>query len=178
MTLRVRDARPDDVPAITTLYAQEVRAGVATYEYDAPDEAEMTVRMQAVISNGFPYLIAENDGVFLGYAYASSYRSRAGYRWTVEDTVYVVSEAQGQGIGAALLAHLIEQCEARGFRQMIAVIGEAANGASVALHEKFGFSTVGIFQGLGRKHGRWLDTLQMQRALGSGSHDAPADEIS
>ena len=129
-----------------------------------------------MIDNGFPYLVAENDGVFAGYAYASSYRGRTGYRWTVEDTVYVVPEANGRGIGSALLAHLIEQCEARGFRQMIAVIGESANGASVALHQKFGFRTVGVFQGLGRKQGRWLDTVQMQRALGSGNDDAPSDE--
>lgn len=176
MTVRVREATLADVPAIAALYAREVREGVATYEYDAPGEVEMAARMQAVIDNGFPYLVAEHDGIFAGYAYASSYRGRTGYRWTVEDTVYVVPEANGRGIGSALLAQLIEQCEARGFRQMIAVIGESANGASVGLHEKFGFRTVGVFQGLGRKHGRWLDTVQMQRTLGSGNDDAPSDE--
>ena len=177
MNVRVREATLADIPAITALYAREVREGVATYEYDMPDESAMAMRMEAVIDNGFPYLIAENDSDFAGYAYASSYRGRTGYRWTVEDTVYVLPDAQGHGVGSALLATLIEQCEARGFRQMIAVIGESANGASVALHEKFGFRTVGIFQGLGRKHGRWLDTVQMQRALGSGNDDAPADEL-
>lgn len=177
MTLRVRTATLADVPAITALYAREVREGVATYEYDAPGEVEMAARMQAVIGHGFPYLVAEHDGNFAGYAYASSYRGRSGYRWTVEDTVYVLPEAHGKGIGSALLAQLIEQCEACGFRQMIAVIGESANGASVALHEKFGFRTVGIFQGLGRKQGRWLDTVQMQRALGSGNNDSPADHL-
>ena len=175
MTLRVRAATLADVPDITALYAREVREGVATYEYDAPGEVDMAARMQALIDHGFPYLVAEHDGTFAGYAYASSYRGRTGYRWTVEDMVYVVFEAHGKGIGSALLAQLIAQCEARGFRQMIAVIGESANGPSVALHEKFGFRTVGIFQGLGRKHGRWLDTVQMQRALGSGNSDSPAD---
>ena len=177
MTLRVRAATLADVPAITALYAREVREGVATYEYDAPGDMDMAARMQAVTDNGFPYLVAELDGAFAGYAYASRYRARTGYRWTVEDTVYVVPEAGGRGIGSALLAQLIEQCEDRGFRQMIAVIGESANGASVALHEKFGFRTVGVFQGLGRKHGRWLDTVQMQRALGSGNDDSPADDL-
>ena len=175
MTVRVREATLADVPAITALYAREVREGAATYEYSAPDEVEMAARMQAVIDNGFPYLVAEHDGVFAGYAYASSYRGRVGYRWTVEDTVYVLPNLHGHGVGSALLAHLIQQCEARGFRQMLAVVGESANGPSVALHEKFGFRTVGVFQGLGRKHGRWLDTVQMQRALGSGNADSPAD---
>jgi phosphinothricin acetyltransferase len=178
MTLRVREATPADVPAITALYAREVRDGVATYEYDVPGEVEMTARMQALTSAGFPFLVAEHDGVFAGYAYASSYRTRAGYRWTVEDTVYVLPGAHGQGVGSMLLARLIELCEDHGFRQMIAVIGESANGASLALHEKFGFRTVGVFRGLGRKHGRWLDTVQMQRALGNGDSDTPADELS
>jgi phosphinothricin acetyltransferase len=96
----------------------------------------------------------------------------------VEDTVYVLPGAHGQGVGSMLLVRLIELCEDHGFRQMIAVIGESANGASLALHEKFGFRTVGVFRGLGRKHGRWLDTVQMQRALGNGDSDTPADELS
>jgi phosphinothricin acetyltransferase len=178
MIVRVRGASISDIPAITALYAREVRDGVATYEYDAPDEVEMALRMRAVVDKGFPYLVAELDGNFVGYAYASAYRGRTGYRWTVEDTVYVAGDASGNGIGSALLAELIRQCEGRGFRQMIAVIGESANGASMALHEKFGFRTVGVFRGLGRKHGRWLDTVQMQRALGDGDSDTPADELS
>ena len=177
MNLQLRSATFADIPSIQQLYALEVRDGVATYEYDTPDEAEMARRMGELLDKGFPFLVAELDGVFAGYAYASSYRGRAGYRWTVEDTVYVTPAAKGRGIGRALLAKLIEQCEALGFRQMVAVIGEPGNGASVALHEKLGFRTVGVFAGLGRKHGRWLDTVQMQRALGSGDSDAPADEI-
>jgi phosphinothricin acetyltransferase len=176
LPLHIRDATEADIPAIAALYAEEVRERVATYEYDVPDEAEMAQRMRAVQAAGYPYFVAERDGRFAGYAYASSYRSRIGYRWTVEDTVYIVPEHQGQGVGKALLQRLIDACEASGFRQMIAVIGEPANGASVALHEKLGFRTVGVFQGLGRKHGRWLDTVQMQRALGAGDGAAPSDE--
>lgn len=176
MPLHIRDASEADIPAITALYADEVRERVATYEYDVPDEAEMAQRLRAVQAAGYPYLVAERDGQFAGYAYASSYRSRIGYRWTVEDTVDIAPGHQGQGIGKALLRHLIDACEAKGYRQMVAVIGEPANGASVALHEKLGFRTVGVFQGLGRKHGRWLDTVQMQRALGAGDGTAPSDE--
>ena len=176
MPLHIRDASEADIPAIASLYADEVRERVATYEYDVPDETEMAQRMRAVQAAGYPYVVAERDGRFAGYAYASSYRSRIGYRWTVEDTVYIVPEHQGQGVGKALLQYLIDACAARGFRQMVAVIGEPANGASVALHEKLGFRTIGVFQGLGRKHGRWLDTVQMQRALGAGDGTAPSDE--
>ena len=176
MPLHIRDASEADIPAIAALYADEVRERVATYEYDVPDETEMAQRMRAVQAAGYPYVVAERDGRFAGYAYASSYRSRIGYRWTVEDTVYIVPEHQGQGVGKALLQYLIDACAARGFRQMVAVIGEPANGASVALHEKLGFRTIGVFQGLGRKHGRWLNTVQMQRALGAGDGTAPSDE--
>ena len=176
MNLQLRDAVPPDIADIQQLYAREVRQGVATYEYEVPDEAEMARRFQELRQKGFPFLIAELDGQFAGYAYASSYRARIGYRWTVEDTVYVAADAQGLGIGRALLSRLMEDCTALGFRQMVAVIGEPGNGASVALHEKLGFKTIGIFPGLGRKHGRWLDTVQMQCALGSGNQQAPQDE--
>jgi len=176
LNLQLRDAVLSDIADIQQLYAREVREGVATYEYEVPDEAEMAHRFQELRQKGFPFLIAELDGQFAGYAYASSYRARIGYRWTVEDTVYVTADAQGRGIGRALLSRLMEDCTALGFRQMVAVIGEPGNGASVALHEKLGFKTIGIFPGLGRKHGRWLDTVQMQCALGSGNQQAPQDE--
>ncbi len=176
MALTIRDATATDVPAITALYAREVDERVATYEYDAPDESEMARRMREIMGAGYPYVVAELDGAFAGYAYASSYRSRIGYRWTVEDTVYIPPEFQGRGIGKALLAHLIDACTARGYRQMVAVIGEPGIGASIALHERLGFTTVGVFRGLGRKHGRWLDTVQMQRALGDGDSGIPAGE--
>jgi phosphinothricin acetyltransferase len=176
LNLQLRTADRSDIPHIHALYAREVREGVATYEYETPDEAEMARRMDELLDQRYPYLVAEVEGTFAGYAYASAYRTRAGYRWTVEDTVYVTAEAQGKGVGRALLARLITDCEALGFRQMVAVIGEPGNGASVALHEKLGFNLIGIFPGLGRKHGRWLDTVQMQRALSSGNNEAPSQE--
>lgn len=176
MPLIVRDATPADVPAISDLYATEVREHVNTYEYDVPDEAEMAHRMRTVVDAGYPYLVAEVDGQFAGYAYASSYRARIGYRKTVENSVYVVQGLKGRGIGAALMQALLDACEARGYRQMIAVIGEPSNTASIRLHEKFGFTLVGIFRGIAWKHGRWLDTVQMQRSLGAGTDAPPQDE--
>ena len=169
----IRTAVAGDLPAITALYAREVDEHVATYEYDAPDQAEMTRRWQSIVTQGYPYIVAELDGRFAGYAYASSYRTREGYRWTVEDTVYIVPELQGRGVGRALLQRLIDDCTALGFRQMVAVVGDVSNAASIALHERLGFRTVGVFAGLGRKHGRWLDTVQMQLALGAGRTSPP-----
>lgn len=173
MSLRLRPAIATDIAAITGLYGREVREGVATYELVAPDEAELARRWQGLVAQGFPYLVAELAGRFAGYAYASTYRTREGYRWTVEDTVYVAPELHGRGIGRALLARLIAECEALGFRQMVAVIGDRSNVGSIVLHERLGFHTVGVFSSLGRKHGRWLDTVQMQRALGSGADSDP-----
>jgi phosphinothricin acetyltransferase len=171
----IRDATPADLPAITAMYAAEVRDHVNTYEYDVPDTDEMGRRMQAILDAGYPYLVAEDETGVAGYAYASSYRARAGYRFTVENSVYVAAGRHGQGIGSALLQKLIAECEARGFRQMIAVIGEPSNTASIRLHEKFGFTLVGIFRGIAWKHGRWLDTVQMQRELGTGHNEPPHD---
>ncbi|HEY0505306.1 MAG TPA: GNAT family N-acetyltransferase [Lysobacter sp.] len=171
--LAIRSAVAADLPAITALYAREVDENVATYEYTAPDAAEMARRWQAIVAQGYPYVVVESDGRFAGYAYASGYRTREGYRWTVEDTVYVHPDFTGRGIGRALLQRLIDDCTALGLRQMVAVIGDTTNTASIALHERLGFRTVGVFQGLGRKHDRWLDTVQMQRALGPGDGSAP-----
>lgn len=175
--LQLRAAEAADIAAIAALYADEVRGSVNTYEYEAPDQAEMLRRMQDIVARGYPYMVAQTaDGRLAGYAYASGYRARSGYRWTVEDTVYVAPALHGRGIGSALLQALIADCQARGFRQMVAVIGDATNQASIRLHERHGFLRVGVFTGLGRKHGRWLDTLQMQRPLGSGADEAPSDE--
>ncbi len=173
--LRLRAAVEEDLPAITALYAREVRENVATYEYDEPDETEMRRRWRAIVDQGYPYLVAEIDGAFAGYAYASSYRTRIGYRWTVEDTVYVAHDLHGRGVGRALLQRLIDDCTALGFRQMVAVIGDGSNVASVVLHERLGFSVAGVFRGIGRKHGRWLDTVQMVRPLGNGDQDQTPD---
>ena len=153
-----------------------MRDFVNTYEYDAPDSAEMARRMQAVLDADYPYLVAEHDGRLAGYAYASSFRSRAAYHWVVENSVYVAGDAQGKGIGAALLQALIEACSERGYRQMVAVIGEASNTASIRLHERFGFTHVGTFPGIAWKHERWLDTVFMQRALGAGNQEPPQND--
>lgn len=176
MNLVVRDATEADIHAITAIYAVEVRDFVNTYEYDAPDAAEMLRRMRAVLAGGYPYLTAELDGEVVGYAYASSFRARAAYRWAVENSVYVASGMQGRGIGAALLERLITECEARDFRQMIAVIGEPTNIASIRLHERFGFRHIGVFPGIAWKQQRWLDTVFMQRALGDGTDTGPASD--
>lgn len=173
MTLLVRPAKEADIPAIASIYAIEVREFVNTYEYDAPDEAEMLRRMQDLVVAGYPYLVAELDGRIAGYAYASSFRARIGYRFTVENSVYVAAGLQKRGVGSALLERLIAECETRGFRQMIAVIGESANAASIRLHERFGFRHIGTFEGIGRKQDRWLDTVFMQRALGPGIGEPP-----
>lgn len=176
MTVLLRDATDADIAAITAIYAVEVTDFVNTYEYDVPDAAEMQRRMHDIVARGFPYIVAEVDGRVAGYAYANTYRGRIAYQWTVENSVYVDAAFQGKGVGTALMQGLIDACVARGYRQMVAVIGEPTNTASIKLHERFGFHLVGIFRGLGRKHGRWLDTVQMQRALGDGVDSAPSNE--
>lgn len=179
--LRVRAAAESDLDAIAALYAREVREGVATYEYDVPDRAEMHRRWRALVDAGYPYLVAETldagGARFAGYAYASAYRTRIGYRWTVENSVYVEPDRHGRGIGGALMRRLIADCTALGFRQMVAVIGDGSNAASVALHERLGFTRAGVFPGLGRKHGRWLDTVQMLRPLGEGNVGEPDEDV-
>ena len=172
--IAIRAASPGDVPALTRIYAHAVRYGVATFELEPPDESEMARRQRALLDAGFPYLVAERDSVIAGYAYAGPYRARPGYDWTIEDSIYVAEEAQRRGVGHALLARLIVASEARGFRQMIAVIGDSANVASIELHRAAGFDMVGTYTAVGFKFGRWLDSVLMQRALGEGATSAPA----
>ena len=166
---------PGDADAIAALYAAEVAGGVNTYELVAPDAAEIARRIAAVQAAGYPWLVAERDGRLAGYAYASSFRARAAYRSTVEDSVYVAADMQGMGLGTRLLAALIAACEARGFRQMVAVIGDQANLASRRLHARAGFHPIGTFPGIAWKHGRWLDSVQMELPLGQGENLPPED---
>ncbi len=173
MTPGIRPATTADIPSITRIYAHAVNSGTASFELTAPDEAEMTRRMEALIDNDFPYLTAEIDGAVAGYAYAGAYRARPAYRFTVEDSVYIAPRLQGRGVGRALLAALVETAAERGFRQMIAVIGDSEQAASIALHAAAGFAYVGTFPNVGFKFGRWLDTVLMQRALGNGSRASP-----
>lgn len=172
----IRDATPADLPEITRIYADSVLNGVASYELLAPDEAEMERRMAAIRDSGYPYLVAEDGAdALLGYAYASAFRTRPAYRWLVEDSIYLAPEARGRGVGRALLEALIARCEALGFRQMVAVIG-GAHPASIAVHQKAGFVSSGMISGSGHKHGRWLDTVFMQRPLGQGKATDPDPE--
>ncbi|HEY0218837.1 MAG TPA: GNAT family N-acetyltransferase, partial [Afipia sp.] len=166
----IRPATPADIPAITEIYAIEVREKTATFELTAPDSAEMTRRFSEIAGQGFPYLVAEQGGEIAGYAYAASYRARPAYRFTVENSIYLAPKHHRQGIGSALLSELIAQSQARGFRQMIAVIGDSANAASIALHARAGFDMIGTLPNVGFKFGRWLDSVLMQRALGEGSN--------
>ncbi len=174
MSPTVRPATLSDIPAIARIYAHAVETGTASFELTPPDDAEMARRMSALLDNGFPYLVAEVDGAVAGYAYAGPYRARPAYRFTVEDSVYVASEAQGRGVGSALLPVLVEESAARGFRQMIAVIGDSEQAASIALHARAGFYYVGTLPHVGFKFGRWLDTVMMQRPLGPGATNAPS----
>ena len=168
MIIRACDTR--DLPEITAIYRHAVLTGTASFEIDAPDIAEMARRRTAVVEAGYPYLVAELDGQFAGYAYAGPYRARLAYRSTVENSVYVSENARRAGVASNLLARLIDETAARGFRQMIAVIGDSANLASIRLHEAAGFSHAGVLRSVGWKHGRWLDTVLMQRALGPGDN--------
>lgn len=164
----IRACAASDIPAITAIYRPAVLTGTASFEIEPPDEAEMERRREALVAGNHPYLIAERDGTLIGYAYAGLYRARPAYRSTVENSVYVREGEQGQGLGRELLAALVDEAETRGFRQMIAVIGDSANTPSIALHAALGFELVGTLRAVGWKHGRWLDTVLMQRALGPG----------
>ena len=173
MPLSIRAAQASDIPAVARIYTHAVLHGTASFEIEPPDESEMARRQYALVERGHPYLVAEADGAVLGYAYAGPYRARPAYRWSVEDSVYIAPDAQRRGIGRALLVRLIAESEARGFRQMIAVIGDSAQVASIELHRALGFRLVGTFAAVGFKHGRWLDSVLMQRPLGLGDTAAP-----
>jgi L-amino acid N-acyltransferase YncA len=173
----LRPATPSDIPAITRIYAHAVADGTASFELEPPDEAEMARRQRALLDGGYPYIAAENAGAIIGYAYAGPYRARPAYNWCVENSVYVAPEFHRRGIGKVLLLRLIEDAEQRGFRQMIAVIGDSAQTASIALHYATGFAMVGTLRSVGFKHGRWLDTPLMQRPLGK-SDTAPPEKRS
>jgi phosphinothricin acetyltransferase len=171
--ISIRPVNASDIPAITHIYAHAVLHGTASFEIEPPDAAEMARRMQALLTNNYPYIVAESAGAVAGYAYAGAYRTRPAYHWSVEDSVYVAPDSHRGGIGLLLLRELVDIAEARGFRQMIAVIGDSAQAASIALHSAIGFRHVGVLPSTGFKHGRWLDSVLMQRALGSGDTTPP-----
>lgn len=169
----IRPAVAGDLDAITAIYAHHVRHGSASFETEPPDGAEMTRRWSALRTGGYPYFVAAQAGAVLGYAYAGAYRTRPAYRDTVETSIYLRPDVVGAGLGSRLLAALIAACEQQGFRQMVAIVGDSANRASIRLHERHGFCLVGTLRSVGYKHGRWLDTVLLQRALGAGDSAPP-----
>jgi L-amino acid N-acyltransferase YncA len=169
----IRPAGEADLAAVTDIYEHAVLHGTATFELIPPDLAEMTRRFKALTDGGFPYFVATLDGHVIGYAYAGPYRPRPAYRFTVENSVYLAPAIHRRGIGTQLLQRLIAECEARGYRQMVAVIGDSANAGSIGVHSKTGFAMIGTHPNVGFKFGRWLDTVMMQRALGEGAATLP-----
>src|SRR5262245_9498022 len=173
MTVAVRTAIRADIPAVARIYAHAVEHGTASFELTAPNEAEMSRRFNELTAQGFPYLVAVVDETVVVYAYAAPYRARPAYRFTVEISVYVAHDTYRRGVGKALLGALIEACTKKGFRLMVAVIGDSNQAASIGLHEAAGFKHAGVFENIGYKFDRWLDTVLMQRALGPGASKPP-----
>ncbi len=169
----IRDSTATDIGAILAIYAHHVEHGVASFELAPPDVAEMARRRDAVLTAGLPYLVAEVGGAVAGFACAGPYRGRPAYRHTLETTVYVAPDWLGHGVGRALLGALIGRCGDLGYRQMIAVIGDSANAPSIKLHEALGFRHAGLLRAVGFKHGRWLDSVILQRGLGDGDRTLP-----
>ncbi len=170
----IRRASECDIPAIAAIYGYHVLHGAASFETEPPGRAEMMRRYSELRDQGYPYLVAEADGAVVGYAYAGPYRPRVAYQNTVEDSIYLRADLTGRGIGAKLLGGLIAACEQQGYRQMIAVVGDSASVPSIRLHERHGFRCVGTLRSVGYKHGRWLDSVLLQRALGRGDSAPPA----
>jgi L-amino acid N-acyltransferase YncA len=169
----IRPSAPGDLGAITAIYGWNVRHGTGTFEIEPPDEAELARRRDDVLAKGLPFLVVEDDGCIVGYAYANRFRPRPAYRFALEDSVYVAGDAAGRGFGRLLLTELLARCEAAGARQMLAVIGDSANAASIGVHRALGFTPVGTLRGVGWKFGRWLDVVLMQRSLGVGDTTLP-----
>lgn len=169
----IRLATVHDIAGIGAIYAYHVAHGLGTFETDPPPTGEMTTRFTAITDAGFPYLVAEDAGQITGFAYANHFRTRAAYRYTVEDSVYVAPAAIGRGIGKALLNALIERTTSLGWRQMLALIGDSANHASIGVHRACGFADVGTMSAVGHKAERWVDVVIMQRALGVGASSQP-----
>lgn len=169
----LRDSAPGDAEAIAAIYAHHVRFGLGTFEETPPSVDEIRQRRESILALGLPFLVATVGERIVGYAYAGLYRTRSAYRYTLEDSIYVAAEAARRGVGRALLARLIERCDGLGYRQMVAVIGDSDNRASIRLHAALGFEHIGIQPAVGFKHGRWVDSILMQRALGAGAATLP-----
>jgi phosphinothricin acetyltransferase len=173
--VHVRDARDADLAAIAAIYGHHVRHGLASFEEVPPAADELHARRAAVLGLGLPYLLGEIAEQVVGYCYATAYRPRRAYRYTLEDSVYVADGLGRRGVGGALLGALLARCEAGPWRQMIAIIGDSGNAGSIALHRRHGFRQIGVLAAVGFKHGRWVDSVVMQRALGPGDAEPPRD---
>ena len=169
----IRSSRDDDIAAVSAIYAHHVLHGVASFEEVPPPADEIARRRQAVIELGLPYLVAERNGKVVGYCYAGPFRPRIGYRFTLEDSVYVDANEVGRGIGRRLLEQVVARCTELGYRQMVAVIGGRETVGSIKLHEALGFAHIGILPAVGFKFGRWIDIVMMQRTLGPGAATLP-----
>ncbi|MCB2108836.1 MAG: N-acetyltransferase [Rhodobacteraceae bacterium] len=177
LKVRVRPATEGDIAAVQEIYAHYVLSTSASFEEEAPTVAEMTARWQKIHARGMPYLVAVHKNRIVGYAYGGPFRERSAYRYTIEDSVYVAPDMMGRGIGNALMTALIRKCETQGYRQMIAVIGDSANAASIALHSRHGFAVIGALRSSGFKFGRWSDAVLMQKPLGDGDTTLPARDV-
>ncbi len=173
----IRPSTDADLQALTDIYAHHVRHGTGTFETEPPDMPEMARRRADVRAKGLPWLVAEDAGSVVGYAYANHFRPRLAYRFCLEDSIYLAPTATGRGVGRLLLAELIARCEALGARQMLAVIGDAANAGSIGVHRALGFVDTGVLRSAGWKFDRWLDVVLMQRTLGGGDSTPPADPV-
>jgi phosphinothricin acetyltransferase len=163
--MRIRAVSDADVPAVQSIYSYHVATSLGTFETEPPGVPEMRARCTSIVQAGFPYLVGELDGRVVGFVYANQFRPRAAYRATIEDSIYVAADATGRGVGKALLSALIERCTANGMQQMLALIGDSKNEASIGVHRACGFLPVGVMTNVGRKFERWVDVVIMQRAL-------------
>jgi phosphinothricin acetyltransferase len=175
MNIAIRSSRDDDVAEIAAIYRHHVLHGMASFEEIPPDEDEIARRRREILAQGLPHLVAERSGRIVGYCYAGRYHTRSGYRFTIEDSIYVDAAELGRGIGRTLLAGLLERCTELGYRQMVAVIGSNENWPSIRLHQALGFARIGILGAIGFKFDRWVDIVLMQRALGPGATTPPCE---
>jgi len=171
----IRPSRDEDLPALTAIYGHHVLHSTGTFETEPPSVADMTARRADVLSKGLPYLVAEEDGRIAGFAYGNWFKPRPAYRYSVEDSIYLAPDQHRKGLGRALLTELLARCEAAGIRKMMAIIGDSANAGSVGVHLALGFTQVGIVESCGWKFGAWRDIVIMQKTLGVGDTQPPAE---
>jgi phosphinothricin acetyltransferase len=169
----IRHSSDGDIPAITAIYQHHVLHGTGTFEVDPPSEADMAARRADVLAKGLPWLVAEQDGRVLGFAYANWFKPRPAYRFSAEDSIYIADDARGLGLGRQLLSELAAQAEAAGVRKLLAVIGDSANAGSVGVHRALGFTEVGVLRSVGWKFGAWRDIVLMEKPLGAGDTTSP-----